>query len=183
MLEKMIAYFCAPALAGIKPANLITCYKAKMPHIHQDIEALNGQLNRKDIYLTILCECDKRVLIMVYRKKELRLYLNKQEVKLFLESFHYPKGSLLKQIETLKRRFQTEKIPHEVGVFLGYPICDIYGFILHRDEGCLMTGEWKVYDNVSAAQKLFARYASCRGALVKRVEQGKTLAEIFGAVS
>ena len=46
-----------------------------------------------------------------------------------------------------------------------------------------MTGEWKVYDNVSAAQKLFARYTSCRGALVKRVEQGKTLAEIFGAVS
>ena len=28
----------------------------------------------------------------------------------------------------------------------GYPLHDIYGFINHKHQGCLLTGEWKVYE-------------------------------------
>lgn len=42
--------------------------------------------------------------------------------------------------------------------FLGYPLRDIYAFINHRDEGCLLIEEWKVYHNAGEAEKLFRRF-------------------------
>lgn len=69
MIENIIAYHCGPALAGIKPSNIVACYKDKLPDVHESIIRLNLQLNHKDIYIEALCECEKRVLIMVYRRK------------------------------------------------------------------------------------------------------------------
>lgn len=31
MIENIIAYHCGPALAGIKPSNIVACYKDKLP--------------------------------------------------------------------------------------------------------------------------------------------------------
>ena len=182
MIESIIAYHCGPALAGIKPANIVACYKDKIPHVHAEIEQLNDQLNCKDIYFEILCECEKRVLVMVYRSKALSKYLQYDEIKSLLFSFGYkPNTELNDNIQKLKSRLDNTNFPHEIGAFLGYPAHDIYGFIYHRNEGCLLTGEWKVYKDADGAKKLFARYNSCRHALLRRMEQGKTLAQIFCA--
>ena len=53
MIEHIIAYHCGPALADIKPANIVSCHKEKIPDLHREIERLNRQLNGKDIYLDI----------------------------------------------------------------------------------------------------------------------------------
>ena len=146
MLEHMIAHHCGPALAGIKPANIVALYKSQIPDVYEKIEKLNSELNCKDIYIEIICECEKRVLTMVYRKKILENQLSDAKMKKFLASFGYPKaGKTSEYIEFLKMRMKDSGFPHEIGVFLGYPLHDIYGFINHPDEGCLLTGEWKVY--------------------------------------
>lgn len=183
MLENLIAHHCGPALAGIKPANIAACYKSRIPDIHAEIEKLNNQLNCKSIYIEILCECEKRVLIMVYRKNLLEQQLNNPEMNKFLASYGYPKsGTVNTYIDFLKKRLKKiMDFPHEIGVFLGYPLHDIYGFINHPDEGCLLIGEWKVYENAEAAKKLFSKYKACRKALVKRISSGLTLAQIFCA--
>lgn len=179
-MEKLIAYHCAPALAGIKPSNIVSCYKSKYENIDKQIENLNNQLNMKDIYIEPLCECEKRVLVMVYRKKVLKAALEKDDVKSFLVSQGYPKnGDYKAYIEHLKSNLKNNGITHEIGAFLGYPIHDIYGFMYHKDEGCLLCGEWKVYKNADAAEKLFARFNKCRRAVCKRVKSGKSLAQVF----
>ncbi len=180
MLEKIIAYHCAPALAGIKPANIVACYKDKILNIHSEINRLNKEMNIKDIYFEILCECDIRALVMVYRKEKLIQYLQKDEVSIFLKSVGYPREFALKSyIDVLKKRLRTESFPHEIGAFLGYPLCDIYGFINH--EPCLFAGDWKVYHNEQKTRELFARYRICRNAVLKRLSNGGTLAQIFCA--
>lgn len=182
MIERLIAYHCGPALAGIKPSNIAACYKAKIPNIHEEINRLNEQLNCKDIYFEILCECEKRVLLMVYRRNALYSYLQRKEIGELLYSFGYEKDIDLKRYtDRLKRRLSQDDFPHEIGAFLGYPAHDIYGFINHKDEGCLLTGEWKVYKDADRAKELFARYNRCRCALVERIAQGKTLAQVFCA--
>ena len=80
MIENIIAYHCGPALAGIKPSNIVACYKDKLPDVHESISRLNLQLNHKDIYIEALCECEKRVLIMVYRRKKLSEQLSRNEI-------------------------------------------------------------------------------------------------------
>lgn len=83
MIERIIAYHCGPALAGIKPANIVACYKDKISDVHKTIRLLNLQLNHKDIYIEALCECEKRVLVIVYRRKKLGDQLNRDEIKNF----------------------------------------------------------------------------------------------------
>ena len=68
MLEKLLAQHCGPALAGIKPGNLLTCIKADMPKLRDDIKRLNYELNKKDIHIDIICECDRSMLLFVYRR-------------------------------------------------------------------------------------------------------------------
>lgn len=183
MLEAMIAYHCAPALAGIKPANMVACQKSRIPDIHSEIEKLNNELNIKDIYLEVICECEKRALVMVYRKKVLEKHLQVHNHRAFLSMYGYSEiGSMADYINHLKTRLVNDTFPHEIGVFLGYPLHDIYCFINHRDEGCLLIGEWKVYHNVEEAEKLFYRFKACRKALVRHItERGKTLAQVFCA--
>ncbi len=41
MFEKTLAYFCAPALAGIKPSNLVSLQKAEIPDVHAQVMRFN----------------------------------------------------------------------------------------------------------------------------------------------
>ena len=85
--EELIARHCGPALAGIKPANLVSVSKAKIDNIDEKMTVLNAKLNRKDIYLEIICECDKTAVILVYKRKLLTEYLNRPEILELLKKF------------------------------------------------------------------------------------------------
>lgn len=182
MLELLIAKHCAPALAGIKPSNIVMCQKSSVCNIHGQIDELNKQLNRRDIYIDILCECSKRVMIIVYRKSVLDKHLSARKNKVFLARYGYENlKNLTEYLDFLRSRLDCDCFPHEIGVFFGYPLWDIYCFIKHRDEGCIMTGDWKVYHNAKEAKKLFERYKACKMAVSSRVASGKSLAQIFCA--
>ncbi len=180
MVESIIAYYCAPALAGIKPSNIVSCKKDKIKNIDAELKRLNRELNKKDIYLKVLSEYEKYVLVIVYRHNKLMQHLEKAEISEFLGSMGYPDG-VDEKIEHLKLQLSYKDFPHEIGAFLGYPMHDIYGFINHKKEGCLLTGEWKVYKNVNEAKELFRKYKMCRKSILKRIQSGKTLAQVFAA--
>ncbi len=183
MLDKILANHCAPALVGIKPSNLVSCFKCQYPHLMEDVKALNEKLNKKDIYIDVLCECPKRVLLMVYRKKKLTEHLHKTEIKEFLSSYGYNMNAGLEEaLHHLGECISCNAdFPHEIGAFLGYPLQDIHSFIETKGQGCLYTGEWKVYSDVTNAKKTFCRYKNCKKALLARVEKGQSLEQIFCA--
>ena len=181
-MEKIIAFHCAPALAGIKTANMVSIDNEKFPDLVQRLEHLNGQLNKRGIKLEIICNCKRKTLVMVYRPALLEKYLNTPEIKMLLAGEGYPvNGTIEDLIEFLKTRLTSDDFPHEIGAFLGYPIEDIHGFINHKNEGLLLVGDWKVYANADEAKKKFERFSACRCALVNRITKGHTLAQIFCA--
>ena len=79
------------------------------------------------------------------------------------------------------RLSQGGAFPHEIGLFLGYPIEDVVGFIRYSGRGCKLSGYWKVYGDAEAASRLFDRLSRVCHAVTKRVEQGETLLEVFAA--
>ncbi len=180
MIEKLIAYYCGPSLAGIKPSNIASVSKEKYKNIHIKIKKLNEDLNKKDIYIRPLCECRKRVLVIVYRKKVLEKHLKNQQINKFLAEYGYSNlNSAEEYIAKLKDKLSFESFPHEIGAFLGYPLHDVYGFINNPKNGCLLVGEWKVYGDVENAKKLFCRYDNCRRGIIKRMNKGHSLERIF----
>ena len=64
-----------------------------------------------------------------------------------------------RQVDTLCARLSTGgDFPHEVGLFLGYPVEDVIGFIENKGKNCLCCGCWKCYSNACAAQKAFDKF-------------------------
>ena len=62
--------------------------------------------------------------------------------------------------------------PHEMGIFLGYPLGDVKGFIEHHGRNCLCSGYWKVYENEEKARETFRLYARVKQIAMDMVRQG-----------
>ena len=72
----------------------------------------------------------------------------------------------------LGNRISCESFPHEIGVFLGYPLADVEGFIRNAGQNCLLCGCWKVYSDPESARRTFANYDRCRDILCDKLQQG-----------
>ena len=67
--------------------------------------------------------------------------------------------------------------PHEIGIFLGYPLYDVIGFIEHRR--CLLQGYWNVYRHPQAAKRLFALYDRCISELQNGLRRGQRIEQLL----
>ena len=69
--------------------------------------------------------------------------------------------------------------PHEIGLFLGYPVEDVVGFMEHKGQNFKLCGPWKVYGDVEAAKRCFARIQRVSQNIRERIDGGKTLFQVF----
>lgn len=68
--------------------------------------------------------------------------------------------------------------PHEIGVFLGYPLKDVVGFIQNKGKNCKCCGCWKVYSDECEARKKFARYEKCKTIYMSMFQRGKSVLQL-----
>lgn len=182
-MEMTVAYHCAPALAGIKPSNLVSFCGKKHPGLDSRLAAWNEQLNPAGIYFEKICNCKKRVLVLVYRRKKLEGLLADHGIRAELREAGYPVNEGLEAvIGHLKTRLSAGGgFPHEVGLFLGYPLEDVHGFMQSGGRDYKLNGYWKVYSDEEKAKELFYRYTKCRKAVCARMGMGMSIARLFAA--
>ena len=79
-------------------------------------------------------------------------------------------------IEHLKRRLAAGRgsFPHEIGIFLDYPLCDVRGFIENKAQNFKLVGTWKVYGDPEEAQLRFRRFRSCTDCYLRQARCGRT---------
>ena len=167
--EKSMAYHLAPAMLGIKPACLMS--------IEENVELFNSRAYTKGMKLTVLCECKSRKLLFLYNEKLLSDRLADIRVRKLLESFGYDsRMTLEQQLERLSGRISaSEDFPHEIGLFLGYPVDDVTGFIQNKGRNYLLCGYWKVYSDENRARRIFSNYDKCRNYLCNKLAQGESI--------
>ena len=182
-LDRLLAAYCSPALVGIKPANLVSCDRTIYPDLPEQLETYREAFAPRGMRFEIVCACHARYLLLVYNEAQLERYMRDERVQYVLHRFGYPVGSPLSELlAVLRKRIAcTDGFPHEIGLFLGYPIEDVVGFIRNSGRGCKLSGYWKVYGDAEAASRLFDRLSRVCHAVTKRVEQGETLLEVFAA--
>ena len=130
MLEAEIIAHCAPTLAGIKTANMFTYTPENRNVLHKEIEEENSKLNSRGVFVEVLRTSEYKALIYVYRKKKLEEDLNCEGACKLLKNCGYKCQEADCCIRKLQERFfESDCFPHEVGLFLGYPIDDVNGFI------------------------------------------------------
>ena len=183
-LEHALAFHCAPALAGIKAANLVCLSGSEYPDLAEEVAAYDRAFRARGVRFRILCRCHGRNMVLVYRPALLERALGRpQAEKILSESGYGDAKTLSERLERLSRRLRESggEFPHEIGLFLDYPPEDVEGFRRCGGRGCKLCGYWKVYGDAEAARIRFHRYDRCRAALCRRVDAGVPLMRIFRA--
>ncbi len=171
----------SPTLAGIKTANLFQCKADCEQEISTCIQNWNHILNPKGIRLSILKYKRKHALIYLFRQQLLQKTLLDIAHIEFLSRFGYDCHCVDSCLEHLKIRLRQHDFPHEIGVFLGYPLHDIKAFIANAGQHYTMSGYWKVYENVVQAEKIFGLYQRCTKEYCTQFAKGKAITQLVAA--
>ena len=177
-LWEVIANQCAPVLADVKPSNLLIL-TSEEEEVFLQMEELP--------HISSLClyEGKNKSTWLLYRRDRLESALVWPQTGEFLEQYGYRvvRESLDEKLLRLQHRFteykeERQPFPHEMGVFLGYPLGDVKGFIEHHGKEYLCSGYWKVYRDEQKAKSTFQLYQSVRDAVLQLIMAGSNLYEI-----
>lgn len=173
-IDQLLVMRCAPTLAGLKIAALVCVPVESMDQYEKMIDKYNERFNKSGLYFTTLWSCGNRQVVYIYRKQKVRDYLCQVEVAKFLTEYGYDLATdINKTIKYLAMRFHKEStFPHELGVFLGYPLEEVKAFIQYQGNDAIMCGEWKVYHNLEFAKQEFSKYEKCRKCYIEMYNQG-----------
>lgn len=175
LIETQLVLQCAPVLAGLKISNLLNVNRKQG-------ELIQNLLAATDLSCYVLLRNGHRMTILIYNKKMLKAYLKNKQVQSFLLGEGYGEMNLEEMLWLLSQRYQShmEKragFPHELGVFLGYPMEDVEGFIENNGENFLCLGYWKVYQNRQAKLELFQKFERAKEWMILLVSNGMELIE------
>ena len=177
MLDRAIIDHASPTLARLKLGNLFN-YTIR-GDFDAEFAGLRAMLSGKGVALSVLRQTRDKALVYVYRVDELTKTLQDRAIQCLLKSCGYVRFDVGGALETLKSRLNdADTFPHEIGVFLGYPLEDVLGFIENGGRNCLACGCWKVYSNECAALKAFERYEKCKSVYQRLFASGCPLSRL-----
>ncbi len=179
MLEQSMISYCAPTLAALATGNLFTCVCQDENGLRSQVERCNGCLNGKGVLLRVLRVSGGKALVYVFRPRKLWSDLKAPGVKDFLKEHGYQPDGLCGLIRQLAERVgENRGFPHEIGVFLGYPLADVRGFIENKGNNYKCAGYWKVYSDETQARALFDQFRLCTRVYGKLFLQGSSLQQL-----
>ena len=173
--EAVLVRQCAPTLAGMKPGSIFCFNHSPLEVSRQKVCQWNKQLAPFGLTVQILLErpSSSSVIVFVYRHDRLEQMLSDDAYQSFLAKTGYARTNLDDLLEQLAQRLRTQpEFPHEIGVFLGYPLRDVIGFIENHGRNFTCCGFWKSYGDPAEMQVCFACYRRCIQTYVAMFEQG-----------
>ncbi len=172
--DETIIHCSAPALCGIKPANLFSMHESVFSTGKQKIHEWRPYFSKNCKHFVSLKKADDRVLFFVYDAKLLQQLLSDVHNAHYLAGKGYPvqRGFPAVLAELLHRLAYNDTFPHEVGLFLGYPLCDVIGFETQQAQGSRYSGFWKVYGDVNDARRTMELYKTCSETCMKWLNSG-----------
>lgn len=157
----------AEVLAGAKPANLVNL--KNRPHAcGKNLYAIWRTSSRKllanaALSAKVLAEGNDSLLIMLYDDSLLQAQLDHPAArKLLIRMGYPPNASRNELLEHLAARCAGSVFPHEIGIFLGYPLKDVVGFMGLAKLPFACQGPWKIYGNAAPSLDLACNHKQCR---------------------
>ena len=178
MSTEAIVRHCAPTLAGLKVGNLFSTKYQDSQELLDSVARQNRNLNERGVFFVLIKMQNGLALIYVYRKHQLETLLQTPEVQRFLARFGYSDFSVEGCLAVLKKRLMHQDFPHDIGVFLGYPLADIQAFIANKGANCKCIGCWQDYTDLPNAEKKFALFKKCTKIYCQRFGEGTDITRL-----
>lgn len=186
IFEAVFVEQCAPTLAGVKPSNLFCLQSFNGEEAFKAVSEWDRELRLYGLSVCIIKQYRKTssFLIYTYRMAWVNSILSEQANRDFLERSGYMVsdgfGDILRQFSD--RACLEQQFPHEIGIFLGYPLCDVVGFIENKGQGFTCRGYWKSYGDPATAQKCYEQYRRCFSIYKRMFENGTPITRLIVAL-
>ena len=184
-IEVQMALQCAPFISGLKVSNLFIVHD-------EHLDYLISLLNEMNITWKILFHGKKKTTLLLYKAELLRRYFSDVRVKALMVEAGYKREIVDDEdiemlMEIFCSRYQRDmktkrQFPHEMGLFLGYPVEDVEGYLNNNGENSLYTGYWKVYENLDEKFRLFKSFEAAKENIIRFLAQGVSIKNIAEAV-
>lgn len=176
MFEWLLVNHCAPTLSGLKTANL---FMYSGDNAIEKVKYWNKILFSFGIRLRILKNMNGKSLIYIYKVEFLDKILKNNNVIKFLSEYGYGENiNVGAGLNLLSHRIYDQDFPHEIGIFLGYPLQDVKLFIKNRGKNYKVSGVWKVYTDANESMQMFKMYKDCTNRLCESYLNGKKIVEL-----
>ncbi|UNC93083.1 DUF3793 family protein [Candidatus Contubernalis alkaliaceticus] len=149
-------------LAGVKPAELINVSSGDDAFGQwQHVKAAIKNFHDMD-YIVIKVKKGRRQ-VLFYHGAALDQTLNSYSVQLFLKSLGYPENYTLEgYLDCLVEKLRGESFPHEIGVFLGYPLKDVKGFLGYSSLEMVQVKGWRIYGNREPSLETYHKFKEAK---------------------
>lgn len=180
--DETIIHEASPTLCGIKPASLFSMNLEKYENGSEEFKKWRPIFSSESKYFVLLKKNDGRILFFVYNEVLLKKICMKKENSEYLQAKGYPveKGFNSILAELFKKLSSENDFPHEVGLFLGYPLEDVIGFEAYGASNFKYSGLWKVYGNKENAIASMNEYKNCTKQCIKFLYEGLSVPLVTG---
>ncbi|WP_099189137.1 DUF3793 family protein [Tepidibacter mesophilus] len=143
---KWLLQLLGPVIFGVKPAEIISFPYSDKQNSYRLTEIKRILDKNNKIFYKEFSYCNKCTKILFYNSTELNNILSEYRNLKFLQSIGYPNNYNLNiYLDFIIGKMKTGDIPDEIGIFLGYPLKDVLGFIGHPSLKLTKINGWRVY--------------------------------------
>lgn len=176
MLYDYILQHASAAIAGLKAGSLF-----RVPNQLWNAESgtVLSILHAVHLQCIPVQMSQQSVLLYLYNPDLLNNVLTCPENIFFMRHLGYPQNPDKYLPILLQKIRDGNTFPHEIGLFLGYPLRDVEGYIANKGQNCLYNKYWKVYHDVEQTRQKFDRYDACKERCKNARQTGAAFEEIL----
>lgn len=161
--ERAVITHCAPTLARHKCASLFTWHGCEGRPRRECVAEADDLLQSKGVRLLAFPGQGSGMPGAGVPSRDAGAAAAGPRGQAFLRAQGYVEDSLEGYLSQLGRRLEeSAEFPHEIGVFLDYPLEDVQGFMANGGAGAVCQGCWKAYGDAQEAYRRFRLYGKCR---------------------
>ncbi len=171
-LASFLAFETAEILDGVKPGSLVNIVNRKKPcgrNLYELWNRFGSRIMRSSpLRVELLRSGKDGLLLYLYRNDLLDTWFGSEKIRDFFTRAGYPAFSTPQAaIAELKRRMKHSEFPHEIGIFLGYPLKDVEGFLGWSRLPFTCQGPWKIYGDPRLSIALAESHRLCRRRMIQ----------------
>ncbi|WP_243279198.1 DUF3793 family protein [Romboutsia sp. 1001713B170131_170501_G6] len=160
---KWLLEILGPVLMGSKPCEILS-----IPSFDKNkdskIDDIKNHFNLcKKIDYIIIDKKEKGLKLLFINKDSLSTQLNNKKIHNFLKYLGYPSNlDIDLYLNHLINKLEGNNFPDEIGIFLGYPLKDVVGFMGYGSYKFHNTKYWRVYGDPKPSEDLYFRFLNHR---------------------
>lgn len=168
---KWVLEVLGPVILGSKPSEIlnISCKDILKEEKINDIELFFK--NCFKISYNFINMDDGGVRIFFVNKSSLSKVLDNKKCTNFLKFIGYESHlSIDEYINILINKLQSNDFPHEIGIFLGYPLKDVVGFMEYGNYKFCETKAWKIYGEPNISYEIYNNFVKDRNKMKELIK-------------